>query len=166
MSYRLKEIKEKLSASVYAIYFFDVEFSKLDIESVKNTLRRYKKKFPYMGFLLVISNTDSNHCTIRKIMLKKHIGSPPSIVLGHKIQTHIHLAIIGDNNHSAWSVTNQIVKTLNKRFDDRVRFRGKGRDIHAKNFIKYSLKQANHVWKKGKFEEIIYKEKTIKTKKI
>lgn len=164
--YKLKNFKEDLPATLYAIYFFEVEFSEKDIMSVKNTLRRYKKKYPYIGYLLAISNTDSKYCVQREIRLKNRKGRPPTIVLGNKIPIHIHLSIIGDYNHSAYSVAKQIVNTLNKRFEGKCAIRRKGRKTHAKVFINYSLKQSKDTWIKGLFEDIIEKKKNKTSKQI
>lgn len=166
MIYKLIETNNGLPACVYAIYFFDVKFSEQDIISVKNTLRRYKKKYPFIGYLLAVSNTDSKHCLKREIRLKGHIGRPPTVVLGNKIQTHLHLLIIGDNNHSAYTATKKIVKALNKRFHGKIAMRNKGKGKHAKNIIKYSLKQSNETWRTGVFKEIIKKDKGIASVKF
>lgn len=165
-TWQIKETKADLPASVYAIYFFKTPINKRDIESVKNTLRRYRKKYPYISYLFTLSNTDSKYCVKRAVRIKKQKGKPPIIVLGNKIAPHIHLSIMGDNNHSAYWAVKEIVKTLNKRFYGNCSFRGMGRKKHAKNFISYSLKQANSILKSGLFNVLLEKRKVISTQKI
>ena len=164
--YKLKKFNKNLPASIYAIYFYEVKFNKQDIMSVKNTLRRYKKKYPYIGYLLAISNTSSKYCVKREIRFKNRKGRPPTVVLGNKIATHIHLSIIGDYNHSAYFVAKQIVNTLNKRFQGKCRIKGIGKGLHAKKFINYSLKQSKDIWIQGVFKEIIKKEKNRISRKF
>lgn len=163
MIYKLTKTRNNLPACVYSIYFFDIKFSNQDIISVKNTLRRYRKKYPHIGYLLTISNTDSNHCLKREIRIKGQRGRPPTVVLGNKIQTHLHLSIIGDNNRSAYLPTTKIVKALNKRFEGKVAMRCLGKGTHAKNFIEYSLKQSNETWRTGLFKTITKKYKGIES---
>lgn len=98
--------------------------------------------------------------------MDKHKGRPPTVVLGNKIKTHIHLLVIGSKNHSAYSVVKEIVTTLNKRFDKKCSFRGIGKSKHAKNFISYSLKQSNSILKNGLFNELVEKRKNISTQRF
>ena len=166
MTYKLKDIKGNLPSSIYVIYFYGIKFTKQDLISVENTLRRYKDKYSHIGYLMAVSNTDARYCTKRELSLKGHNGRNPTIVIGHKIKTHIHLVIIGDNNNSAYTASKKIVEALNKRFEGKCRFYNIGKNIHDKNFINYSLKQAYKIRKEGLFKEILEKKKVIKTEKF
>ena len=162
MVYRLKEFEEKLPAMLYAINLFKINLTEKDIFSIKNTLRRYCKKYPYVSYLLVVSNTDSKYCTQREIRIKGKRGRPKTIILGNKIPTHIHLSIMGNKTHSAYKYVKEIIKAFNKRFNGNIcSFCSKGKDEHAKNFIDYSLRQANSVSKNGIFNKILETKKSI-----
>ncbi len=161
----LKKLSQDLPAVLYAIYFF--KQSKLtinDIESINNKLRRCRKKYPYISYLLTISNTESNHCVKRKIKTKKRRDRPPIRVIGKKTYLHVHLAVIGDKEHSAYKCVKEIKEMFNKRCQcNCCNFYSKGRKQHAKNFINYILKQSLSVRKNGIFNEILEKRNTIET---
>lgn len=162
MVYRLKDFEEDLPAYLYSIYLFKTNLTQQDIYSIKNTLRRYSKRHPYVSYLLVVSNTDSNYCKQREIKIKGKRGRPSTVVIGNKIDTHIHLAIMGNERHSAYKCACDLTKAFNKRFKGNVcNYVGKGKGEKAKNFINYSLKQANSVSKNGIFNEILKKQKPI-----
>lgn len=163
MAYKLKEFEDKLPATLYALYLFKVELTKQDIYSIENTLERYNKKYPYISYLLAISNTDSDHCLQREI--KKHTrGRPKTVVIGNKIPIHIHLSVLGNEEHSAYKYLKDVQKAINKRFNRKIcSFYSKGKSDAAKNFINYSLKQASYIRKSGTFNEIIEKKDTVKS---
>ncbi len=164
MVYRLKEFEENLPAMLYEIYFFKVNLTQKDIYSIKNTLRRYSKKYLYASYLLVVSNTDSSHCAQREIKIKGKRGRPKTLVFGNKIPTHIHLCIIGNEKHSAYKFGKNLINAFNKRFKSNICMliaTDKGK--WAKNFINYSLKQANSVSKNGIFNKILERRNAIKS---
>lgn len=164
MVYRLKYFEENLPAYLYAIYLFKTKLSKQDIYSIQNTLRRYSKKYPHISYLLVVSNTDSNHCLQREIRIKGKKGRPATLVFGNKVDIHIHLSIIGNKEKSAYKCVKDLKKAFNKHFKGKVcSYEGWGKGQKAKNFIDYSLKQANSVNKNGIFNEILEKERALDT---
>lgn len=166
MAYKIKTkyFKEKLPATLYAIYLYKVKITEQDIYSIKNTLERYSKKYPHISYLLTISNTDSKYCLQRELKIKNRRGRPPTIVIGNKIPLHIHLSILGNENHSAYKCVKDIKRALNKRFNQNIcSFYCKGKSQKAMIFINYSLKQASSLRKSGIFNEILEKKSNIKT---
>lgn len=150
---------------LYAIYFYKVNLTQKDIYSIENTLRRYSGKYPHVSYLLTISNTDSSHCAQRDIKIKGKKGRPKSVVLGHKVPTHVHLCVIGNEECSAYKCIRALIKAFNKRFKAKIcSFSSKGKCQWAKNFIDYSLRQANSVSKNGIFNEILEKKNITKSK--
>lgn len=160
----LKNFKADLSAILYSVYLFRKNLTKHEIISIQNTLRRYNKKYPYVSYLLTVSNTDSKYCVRRTVKTKSQRGRPVEVVIGKKIPMHIHLSVIGDENHSAYKYLVDIQKAFEKRFGEKCcMFVSKGRKENAKNFIRYSLKQASMYRKSGIFNEILEKEKVLET---
>lgn len=163
MAYELKEFEDKLPATLYAIYLYKVELTKQDIDSIKNTLERYNRKYPYVSYLLTISNTDSRYCLQREIRKHKR-GRPKTVVIGNKVSIHIHLSVLGDEKHSAYKYLKDVQKAINKRFKRNIcSFYSKQKSDAAKNFIRYSLKQASSIRKSGIFNEILEKKNTLKS---
>lgn len=158
-SYVLKDTDNDLIATVYAIHLFQTNLSKNDIYSIQNTIKRYTQKYPYVSYLLVVSDTDSEKCERREIKLNEGRGRYKTIVIGRKVERHIHLAVIGDENNSAYKCVNEIKKAFNKRFNGaKTQYCSVGNSTHAKNFINYCLRQANQVNKSGIFNQLLVKE--------
>lgn len=155
-SYKLKNMDTCLLSILYAIYIFKTNLSVREIYFVENLLNKYQKKFPYASYLLVVSNTDSKYCVRRKIIFKKERGRPVTVVIGRKINTHIHLAIMGDGNKSAYKFVKALIKELKKHGIGCMAI-SKGMHIHSKHFINYMLKQANTVRKSNKFNDLLEK---------
>ncbi len=162
-SYVLKDTDNDLIATVYGIYLFQTNLSDNDIYSIQNTLKRYKEKYPYVSYLLVVSDTDHKGCVRRQIKLDQGRGRYKTIVIGKKIERHIHLAVIGDENNSARECAEEIKEAFNKRFKGKkCIFCSKGKSTHAKNFINYCLRQANQVNKSGIFNQLLVKKEIPK----
>lgn len=162
--FEIKKDFKEFPAILYAINLYKTSLSSNDIESIRNKLKRCKLKYPYISYLLIVSNTDSSYCARRKLMLKNKRGRPKEIVLGNKIEPHIHLSIIGDSEHSAFKCIKEIQSTINKRFGEKIcGYESKGHSTWAKNFVNYSLKQANSINKSGIFNEILEKREVIDT---
>lgn len=158
----IKKDFEKFPSTVYAIYLYKTALTPQDIMAIQNKLRRCKIKYPYISYLLVTSNTDSKYCKIRKIRLKNKKGRPKEVVLGNKVPLHIHLVILGDHEHSAYKCAKDIQRMINKRFNKNIcTFHSKSYLKKAKNFVNYSLKQANTINKCGIFDEILVERKVI-----
>ncbi len=143
---------------------FKKKLSKQDIYAIQNALRRYNKKYPHISYLLVVSNTDSNHCLQRELKIRGKKGKPKTLVFGNKIDTHIHLSIIGNKKKSAYKCVKDLKNAINKHFKKNTcTYCSWGKSQKAKNFIDYSLKQANSINKSGIFNEILEKKKAIDT---
>lgn len=163
-SYRVKNNFEEFPGTLYSISLYKTALTPNDIESIRNKLKRCKNKYPYISYLLVTSNTDSKYCVRRKLRSKNKRGRPKEVVLGNKIETHIHLSIVGDVKHSAFKCVKEIKETINKRFGKSIcGHSSKGRKTWAKNFVNYSLRQANSINKSGIFNEILEKRNVIET---
>ncbi len=164
MIYRLKEFEAKLPACLYVICLFKTKLSKQDIYAIQNALRRYNKKYPHISYLLTVSNTDSSHCLQRELKIKGKKGRPQTLVFGNKVDTHIHLSIIGDEKKSAYKCVKDLKSAINKHFKGNIcSYSSWGKSQKAKNFINYSLKQANSINKSGIFNEILEKQRAIDT---
>ena len=161
---RLKKFSENLPAILYAVYILKTNLTNQDIYAIQNKLRQVKEKYPYVSYLLAISNTDSKYCIRRKVREKGKKGRPKEVVLGNKIGKHVHLSVLGDESHSAYKCIKDMQKTFNRRFGKgKCIFYSKGNNKRAKNFINYSLKQANHYNKDGIFNFILEKCNVIET---
>lgn len=164
-SYKLKDFKDNLPGILYGVYLFKTDLDRTDIFAIKNKLNRCKKKFPYISYLLIVSNTDSKHCLLRKIKTLNKKGRPPVRVIGYKVNTHIHLSVMGDEKNSAYKAVKDIQQFLNFRFKGKKSYySSKGSREHAKNFINYCLRQGNNISKYGKFNDLLEKRKIIETK--
>lgn len=167
MIYRVKKSLSELPATLYAVNLYKVGLTKQDIYSIENTLERYNKKYPYVSYLLAISNTDSKHCAQREIKKKHTKGRPKTVVLGSKAPRHIHLSVIGDKEHSAYRYLEDIKKAINKRFKANVcSYSSKLGTERSKNFINYSLRQAFSIRKSGIFNEILESKRALKSDKL
>lgn len=160
-SYKLKSMDISLPSILYGVYFLKTEFSKQEIYWIENVLNKLQKEFPYISYLFVVSNTKSKYCVRRKIVFKGEKGKPLTIVIGKKINTHIHLAIIGDEKHSPYKFIKALKEELNKKEIKSMGF-SKGMNNHAKNFINYVLKQANKVRKTNKFNDLLEEKEVMK----
>lgn len=160
-SYKLKNMDTCLPSIVYAIYIFKTKLSIQEIYFIENLLNKYQKKFPYASYLLVVSNTDSKYCARRKIIYKGEKGRPTTVVIGKKVDTHIHLALMGDENNSAYKFVKALISELKKRKIECMAI-PKGMHIHSKYFINYMLKQANIVRKSNKFNDLLEKKEVVK----
>lgn len=161
---RIKNSVDSLPAILYGVYILKINLSKQDIYSIQNKLKRVEKKYPYISYLLVTSNTDSDYCRRRKLKIEGKKGRPKEIVIGKKIGRHVHLAILGNEENSAYQCLKDIQKTFEKRFGKgKCNFSSKGKEEHAKNFINYSLKQASYYNKHGIFDDILEKGNIIES---
>lgn len=160
-SYKLKKIQGNLPSILYGFYIFKNNVSIQEIYWIENLLKKYQKKYPYASYLFTVSNTHSQYCVRREIIFKGKKGRPLTIVIGKKIASHIHLSIMGDEEHSAYKFIKDLKSEINNKGIKCMTF-SKGTNKHAKNFINYSLKQANIVRKSNKFNNLLEKKKIIK----
>lgn len=160
-SYKLKNMDICLPSILYGIYIYKTNLSVQEIYFIENILKKYQKKFPYVSYLFGVSNTKSKHCVRRKIIYKGEKGRPKTVVIGKKIDTHIHLAVMGDEKRSAYKFVKGLIKEL-KENGIECRAISKGMHKHSKNFINYILKQANIVRKSNKFNDLLEKKEVIK----
>lgn len=157
MSYEEYEAFITLPATLYGIDVFNPKegLTSQDIDSILNTLYRYREAYPFGSFLLVTSTTDATH---RKVIKTGKRGRPKSVPVGKKVPRHVHIAVIGDEQHSAYKYKEDIQKAINKRLTDS-KFRikstkdeSKGHEEHAANFIGYCFRQADRRRTAGNFD--------------
>lgn len=164
---KLKNSIVSLPSTLYALYIYRTGemLTKADIYSVESTLNRYRKKYPYVSFLMTVSNTDSHFCTKRLCIEQGKKGRPTTKVIGKQVARHIHIAVVGDKNNSAYKFLRDVKKALDKRFGgNKCSYWSKGNKRHAINFINYILRQSNRSRKSGIFYEILEEENITKIK--
>ena len=144
-----------LDATLYSIEIYVTPLSKKEFKTIAEKFRYYCRKGG-CSWLLVFSSTDSK--TARKRTEKTGLrGRPKSIVIGSKIDNHIHSAVKGSKERSAFSTCNQIKRSLNKRYGgNRTKVVSKGRGVHALNYVGYSLRQADTIRSGGDFDIKVY----------
>ena len=162
---KVKKNIVQLPATLYAIYIHKTgdHLTIQDIYSIENTLKRYRKKYPYISYLMTISNTDSKFCSKRECIEMGKKGKSTVKVIGNQVPLHIHIAVIGDKNHSAFKYIKDVKNALNKRFKGNAcSYWSKGDNKHAISYINYSLKQSFKYRKCGIFNNLL--ENTYKIK--
>lgn len=136
-----------------------------DKMSILNTLKRYRNKYPFSSYLYVES-------TRRKVKHRKKIytgkpGRPKEIVAGQKALPHVHIVLIGNQEHSVWTCATKIEKAIDKRLrrnglrGKRAKLIGFKSNQHAVNYINYALLQADMVRTEGDYD--FYKFSDIQT---
>lgn len=163
MTYTYEEYQNMISkivllATLYNIelYVIGKELTQADIYSVENSLKRYRKQYPYCSYLIAESVIDSEqYNTYYEKTGKK--GRPPKKFEGKKAPRHLHIIVIGDELHSAYTYGNKVVEAINKRFSKRFNtkvssLKCKGHDIKGAYFINYCLDQAQHYRTGGSFD--------------
>lgn len=143
-----------LPAALYRVEIFHTEtdgLSSQDIESIKKTLERYRKKHPHASYLFVESTTSD----VKGVIVNKtgKRGRPKKRPNGKKVAKHAHLAIIGDIEQSAHSYAQDVSKAINKRFKHKkTKVESLGHMEYAINFIRYCYKQADSKSMRGGFD--------------
>jgi hypothetical protein len=146
--FKLSELRQvKLDATLYNLQYFHKPDNK-DIMSVENALRYQQKKHPYISFFIGISNTDSKTAFKYTERTGKR-GRPKIKVDGKKVDTHLHIGIMGNAEKSGYSVAKNVSKTINKRLGKKATrvVAMKGAD-----FITYSYRQADSFKQGGDFD--------------
>lgn len=162
---RVKKSINRLPSILYSLYVYrrGEELTNADIFSIENTLNRYRKKYPHVSFLMVVSNTDSHFCIKRLCIEQGRKGRPTTKIIGKQVPRHVHIAIIGDEKHSPYKFLKDVKKALDKRFNGKkCSYWSKGDNEHAINFINYILRQSYRQRKNGLFNEILEKKNITK----
>lgn len=146
--FRLSELRKvQLEAVIYNLQYFHEPDDK-DIMSVENALRYQQKKNPFISFFMGISNTDSKTAFKYTERTGKR-GRPKTKVDGKKVDTHLHIGIMGNAEKSGYSVAKNVAKTINKRLGKKatrvVAMQGAG-------FITYSYQQSDSFKQGGDFD--------------
>ena len=162
---KVKESVIQLPATLYGLYVHKTgnHLTIKDIYSIENTLNRYRKKYPFVSFLMVVSNTDSKFCSKRDCIEIGKRGRPITKIIGKQVPLHVHIAVIGDKNHSAYKYVKEVKKALEKHFkSNSCSYWTKGSEKHAINYINYILKQSFRPRKCGIFNDILECKSKIK----
>lgn len=162
MSYEEYEDFITLPATVYGIDVFNPKegLTQQDIFSILNTLHRYRAAYLFVSFLLVTSTTDAVR---REVIRTGKRGQPKKVPVGKKVPQHVHIAVIGDEQHSAYTYKEAVQEAINKRLaDGKFRIKStkdesKGHKEHAANYIGYCFRQADSVRTAGEFNFYRYR---------
>lgn len=115
------------------------------------SLMRYLCKKNNISFLCVLSTTDSLFA-ISYFEKSGKRGRPKRKVNGRKVAAHVHTAVIGTAEKSAFSVCQEICKRLKNKHRISAKTVSKGREQHAYNFVKYLFNQADITRSYGEFD--------------
>lgn len=129
-------------AVLYSIEIYKTELSLNEYYRLCGVFR-YHCKRDGISCLLVYSTKDSAVSeTIPERTGKR--GRPVYRVVGKNEPPHIHCAVIGTCDKSAYSTCQRIKSSINQRYGFKAaRIVSKGRGEHARIFIGYSLRQAD-----------------------
>lgn len=120
-----------------------------DFEQLFQKFRYYCRK-ENCSFLLCLSSTKSKTSKRRKIKTHKR-GRPRNIVTGTPVAGHCHSAVVKSDG-SARQCCLAIKKSLDHKYQKPIaRIVSKGKNEHAENFVRYSLKQADCIRQGGDF---------------
>lgn len=152
MRYSYNSIREqqeiKLPAVLYAIETYKTALTDNDITAVINALRYQHKKQPFISWFVSVSDTDSD-TAIKAVEKTGKPGRPKTVVTGSKVDTHVHIGVMGDKEHSAYTAAKNVGLTINKRFGKKVT---KVATMQGTGFIAYSYQQANKFHTGGDFD--------------
>ena len=144
----------KLPAVLYAVETYKTPITDNDIKAVENALRRQQQKAPHISWFVAVSDTDSKDAvkTVEKTGTR---GRPQTVVTGSKVDTHVHIGLVGDKEQSAYTAAKNVGLMINKRFGKKVT---KVVTMQGTGFISYSYQQANCFHTGGDFDFLAYKE--------
>lgn len=138
-----------LEANLYSLEIYNPKegLTIRDKYSILDKLHKRREKHPHVSFLYVESTTS-------KVKGFKYIhtgkpGRPKKHICGNKVAGHVHIAIIGTSEKSAYKYVKDVKEAINKRFlksapyTKRCRSESKGNREHAINYINYCLNQAD-----------------------
>lgn len=140
-----------LDANCYRIWIFQKPLTVDDYYTLTKKFKYYCGKHG-VSFLAVYSTTESDTARQAAVHTGKR-GRPKKIVTGEKTDGHMHCIIKGTKDKSAYSATQEIEKSLNKKFKRNIcKVDSLGKGNHAYNFINYCWKQADVFRTGGDFD--------------
>ena len=152
----LKDCKQyylEAPSCIYAIQFVQSCVEDDDIKALYMWLRR--RVIDGFSFLLCDSTTDSNTCK-KEILITHNRGRPKTVVIGKKVNRHIHgLIVIESESIDYQLLNNELHKYFNKRRKRKPYLKQQkiGKCSEGGLFIvKYDFKQADHIYKGGNFD--------------
>lgn len=130
-----------LDANLYSIELYKQEISIEEFNSIVAVFRYLCIKNG-VSFLAVLSTTDSLFA-ISYFEKSGKRGRPRRKVYGKKVEPHIHTALVGTADKSAFSVCQEICKRLKNKHKIESKIVSKGREQHAYNYVRYCFNQAD-----------------------
>ena len=142
-----------VGATVYGIEVYQPKegLSQQDKWAIQNALKRKQGKYSHVSYLYVESTTSDVKGSEK--LKCQGAGRPKTVPIGKKVQEHVHIAVIGTEEQSAYKYAIEMVKFVNKRFGEkRASWKSKGREEHAHCYIHYLLRQADHIRRGGDYD--------------
>lgn len=125
------------------------ELSPADFEKLFQKFRYHCRK-QNCSFLLCLSSTESK--TAKRQRLKTHKrGRPRKIILGTPVPGHAHTAVLkadGSARKCCLAIKESLDKGAGKPISKII---SKGSGIHAQNYVRYSIRQADCIRQGGDF---------------
>lgn len=135
-------------STLYSIEIY-TDIEPKDFEQLFQKFRYYCKKED-CSFLLCLSTTESKTAKRRRIKTHKR-GRPKKIILGTPVPGHCHSAVVKSDG-SARQCCLAIKKSLDRKYQKPIaRIVSKGKNEHAQNYIRYSIRQADCIRQGGDF---------------
>lgn len=130
-----------IDSTLYSVEIYKQDISIEEFNRIV-ALFRYQCQKSGSSFLLILSTTNSTFAFPIIEQTGKR-GRPRRKVYGKKVPTHLHVAVIGTAEKSAFSVCQEICKRLKNKHRISAKTVSKGREQHAYNFVRYCFNQAD-----------------------
>lgn len=141
--------KIEFPSTLYSVEIY-LELSPADFKKLFEKFRYFCRK-QNCSFLLVYSTTESKTAKRQRVKTTHKRGRPRHIVTGTPVAGHCHSAVVKSDG-SARQCCLAIKKSLDRKAGKPVsRVVSKGSEIHAQNFVAYSLRQADSIRQGGDF---------------
>lgn len=145
----------ELDANLYSIELYVTPISEKDFKAIADQFRYYCRKTG-CSWLVILSSTEAKTAQ-RKSKRTGKRGRPVQSVHGKRVDSHIHTAVKGNKDKSAFTTCGLIKNALNKRYRKKVsKIVSKGKGLHAFNYIGYALRQADSRRSGGDFNFLDY----------
>lgn len=139
-----------IDSTLYSVEIYKQDISIEEFNRIV-ALFRYQCQKSGSSFLLILSTTNSTFAFPIIEQTGKR-GRPRRKVYGRKVAPHLHSAVLGTAEKSAFSVCQEICKRLKEKHVIAGKVVSKGREQHAVNYIEYCFRQADVVRSGGDFD--------------
>lgn len=150
MKFKIKEFFDyyKVDAVFYSIEVYLPKITENEFLTLFEKFKYYCQK-NHISCLVVFSDTDSTTAKQMSVNTGK-VGRPKKIVVGTKVNGHIHSIVVGKK---AYTTAQQIKKAVNKKYKRNVsKVKSLGDGLHGYNFIVYCMRQENKYRTYGDFD--------------